>query len=89
MCRKENIYLSTISLKVEKKEREKHGKVGVERKWWSLAQLPYSPQRNGRQNHGGNQRATDHPTWRTTQGAGIVKGWGEKRDCGSIPDIFT
>ena len=27
----------------------KYGKVGVKRKWWVLAQPPYSPQGNGRQ----------------------------------------
>ena len=27
----------------------KHGKVRVKRKWWGLAQSPYSPQGNGRQ----------------------------------------
>ena len=26
-----------------------HGKVGVKRKWWVLAELPYSPQGNGMQ----------------------------------------
>ena len=31
------------------KERGKHGKVGVKRKWWVLAQSLYSPQGNLRQ----------------------------------------
>ena len=29
----------------------KYGKVGVKRKWWVLAQVPYSVQGNGRQSH--------------------------------------
>ena len=28
-------------------------------------------------------------TWRSTQGAGIVKGWEDKHDRGCIPDAFT
>ena len=31
----------------------------------------------------------DHPTRRKTQGASIVKGWVDKRDCRRIPDTFT
>ena len=30
-----------------------------------------------------------HPVSRKTQGAGIVKGWEDKRDCGWIPYAFT
>ena len=31
----------------------------------------------------------DHPTWRRTQGAVIVKGWKDKQDRGRIPDTLT
>ena len=34
-------------------------------------------------------RGIDHSTRRRTQGAGIVKGWEDKRDRGRIPDTFT
>ena len=37
----------------------------------------------------GGTRGIDHPTWRRTQGAGIVKGWKDKQDCRPIPDTFT
>ena len=37
----------------------------------------------------GGTRGIDWVTWRKTQGAGIVKGWEEKRDRWSIPDTFT
>ena len=36
----------------------------------------------------GGTRGID-PTWRKTKGAGIVKGWEDKRDRGRIPDVFT
>ena len=31
----------------------------------------------------------DHLPRKRTQGAGIVKGWDDKRDRGRIPDTFT
>ena len=31
----------------------------------------------------------DHPTWKITWGAVIVRGWEDKRDCGRISDTFT
>ena len=34
-------------------------------------------------------RGIDHLTQRTAQGAGIVKGWEDKRDRGLTPDTFT
>ena len=34
-------------------------------------------------------RGMDHLTRWRTQGAGIVKGWEDKRDHGRIPDTFT
>ena len=37
----------------------------------------------------GGTRKVDHPTRRRTQGAGIAKGWEDKRDCGRFPDIFA
>ena len=40
------------------------GKVGVNRKWWCLAQSGW--------NH--LTRRIDHLAWKRTQGAGIVKG---------------
>ena len=44
---------SAISLEgVEEEEREKHGKVEVKRKWWVLAQPPYSSHGSGRQSPG-------------------------------------
>ena len=36
----------------------------------------------------GGTRGIGHPMWRKTQGAGIVKGWEDKQDCGHIPDTF-
>ena len=30
----------------------------------------------------------ENPTRRRTQGAGIIKGWQDKRDSGRIPDTF-
>ena len=64
----------------------KHGKIGVKRKWWILAQLPYYPQGNGRQViQGGTMELR---TRRKTQRAGKVKGCKDKRDPGRIPDTF-
>ena len=37
----------------------------------------------------GGTRRIDHLTGRKTQGAGIAKGWEDKRDRGRIPDTFT
>ena len=33
------------------------------------------------------KQGIDHLTWRRTQGAGIVKCWEDKRDCGRFPDM--
>ena len=52
----------------------KHGKVGVTRKWWISAHSPYSRQGNGKQLPKVEPEGIDHPTWKITQGAGIVKG---------------
>ena len=45
------------------------------RKWKSVAQ--------------GGTRGIDYQTWRRMQGAGIVKGWEDKRDHEHIQDTFT
>ena len=37
----------------------------------------------------GGTTGIENQTRRKTQGAGIVKGWEEKRDHGRIPDTFT
>ena len=37
----------------------------------------------------GGTRGIDPPRWKRTQGAGIVKGWEDKRDCRHIPNTFT
>ena len=37
----------------------------------------------------GGTRGIDHPTWRRTQRAVIVKGWEDKRDLARTPDTFT
>ena len=37
----------------------------------------------------GGIRRIDHPTRKRTQGAGIIKGWEDKRDHGRTPDTFT
>ena len=37
----------------------------------------------------GGTRGIDHPTWRRTQGVGIIKGWEDKQDCGCISHTFT
>ena len=70
-----------------------HGKVGVEklRKWWILAQPPFSPQETEGSYPGWNYgiREIYHLTRRRTQGVGIVKGWEDKRDRARIPDTFT
>ena len=41
--------------------------------------------------HGGTMEpgGIDHLTRRKTLGAGIVKGWEDKRDRGRLPDTFT
>ena len=76
----------TISLGVP--EKKKDGIVGVKRKWWVLAQLPYYSKETGAVTQGGT-RGLDHLMWRRTQGADIVKGWEDKRDLRCIPDTFT
>ena len=65
-----------------------HRKVGVKKKWWVLVQFPYSQQGNGRQSPRVETTGIDYSTRRITQGAGIVKGWEEKRNLGRIPDAF-
>ena len=40
-----------------------------------LAQLPYYPQKKFEAVTQSGVRGIDHPTWRRTQGAGIIKGW--------------
>ena len=62
--------------------RVKHEKVRVKRKWWVIAQPPYSPPMV-------ETTGIDHPMRRITQGTGIIKGWEEKRDHGHIPDTLT
>ena len=45
-----------ISLGVRRRGKTgKNGKIGVKRKWWVIAQPPYSSQGNGRQSPGWNQ----------------------------------
>ena len=59
--------------------------------WWVLAHLPYSPQGNERQSlrvELWNQRDRS-PDAEENPGAGIVKGWEDKRERGRIPDTFT
>ena len=55
-------------------ERGNHGKVGVKRKCWVLAQPPYSLQGNGKHSPRLELGGISHPMRRRTQGAGIVKG---------------
>ena len=59
-----------------RKETGKHGKGGLKRKWYALAQPPYSPQRIWRQSPTVEplNSGIDHPTRSRTQEAGIVKG---------------
>ena len=73
-------------LRVRKRGKKgNHGKVGVKRKWWVLAQPPYSPQEYG--SH--LTRGIDHLMWRRTQGAVIVEGCEDKRDLRHISYTFT
>ena len=74
---------------IQKRKGTKTWKSRVKRKWWVLAQPPYSLQGNWRQslrvelwNHG------DRPPAARTQGADIIKGWEDKRDRGRITDTF-
>ena len=62
----------------------KHGKVEVNRKWWILAQPPYSPEGNMRHILRVETTGIDHLPWRITQIAGIIKGWEDKRDRGAF-----
>ena len=62
----------------------KHGKIEVKRKWWGLAQPPYSAQGNGRQLPRVETTGIDHLKGRITLGAGIVKGLEYKQYPGRI-----
>ena len=48
-----------------------------------------SLQGNGRQSARLETMIINHQSWRITKGAGIVKGWEEKRDQRHIPDTLT
>ena len=63
----------------------------MKRKRWVLDQPPYSPKETGGSHPGWNHliKGIDHLTRRRTQGVGIVKGWDDMRDRGSIPDTLT
>ena len=67
----------------------RHGKVGVKKRRWGLAQLLYYPQGNERQSPTVENTGIDHSTWRIPQGSGIFKGWEDKRGPGCIPETFT
>ena len=55
----------------------------MQKKWWVLAQSPYSQQGNQGGNHGDRP-----PVAEDAQGADTFKGWEHKRDCWCIPDTF-
>ena len=73
----------TISLGVRRREnRGKRGKAGVKRKWWVLAQSPYSPQGQGRR-----QSPRVEPWIQGDRQPDAEEKW--KREWGRIPDSFT
>ena len=58
--------------------------------WFSSASLfPARKREDVTQGGTMEPRGIDNLTRRKTQGAGIVKGWEDKRDRGAIPDMFT
>ena len=65
----------------------KHGNVEAKRKWWVLAQTPYSQQGKWRKSPSVDPMGIDHPTRRIIKGAGKIKGWEDQLDRGRIPDI--
>ena len=73
---------------MKREKTGKHGKVRVNRRWWVLAQPPYTLQGNEVVNKG-ETKGIDHPTRKRTKGDGIVKGWEDKGGHGRIPDRFT
>ena len=64
----------------------KYGKVGVRESDGFWLSLPILLKERVTQ---GGTRGIGHPTWRRTQGTGMLKGWDDKRDQGCIPDTFT
>ena len=69
----------------------KHGKVGLKKQWWVLAQVPYSPQGNRSQSPrvGPWKQGDRPPDAEANPESRIVKGWEDKRDRGLIPETFT
>ena len=69
----------------------KKRKIRSEEKVLGLAQSSYPHKEMGDSHPGWNHktRGMYHLMWRRTQGAGIIKGWEDKRDGGYIPDTFT
>ena len=74
----------------EKKNKDrKTRRSRCEQKVVGFSSAPILRKETGGSYQGEIQRVIDHPTWRRTQGAGIVKGWDGKRDRVCIPDTFT
>ena len=63
--------------------------VEVKRKWWALAQPPYSPLENVRQSPGRKPTSDRTPYAENTQKTGIIKGWEAKQDHERISDTFS
>ena len=62
---------------------------GGEEKVVYLSSASLFPKRKWEAVTKGGTRGKDHPMWRITQGAGIVKGWEVKQDHRYISDTFT
>ena len=73
---------------LEKRKNRKMQKSRSEEKVVGLSSASLFPTRKWEAANQGGTRVIDHLTWRRTQGAGIVKGWEDKRERGRIPDTF-
>ena len=73
----------------EKRKYRKTRKIRSEEKVVGFSSVSQFPARKQEAFTQGGTRGIDHLTWRITQGAGIVKGWEDKRDRGYISDTFT
>ena len=78
-----------ISMWDQKTRKEENTKSRSEEKVAGFKTASLFPARKREAVTEGGTGGTDHPTWRKTQGASIVKGWEEKRDSGCISNTFT
>ena len=83
------IYRWRVRKREKREKTKKTRKTRREEKVVGFSSVSLFPARKREEVTQGGTREKNHPTWRKTKGAGIVKAWEDKRDRGRISDTFT